>query len=132
MRFSVSIIKHRLRDEWIVAIADSLILPGCASGVQKQIAAFSDATTMATSNVSRAFAVVEDKHYQSRVEALVVSYPERGYEPGSIKPFLNEEDIAARSSILKALQLYAQKLADVMSDKQVKEFDDQKKTLEAR
>lgn len=113
-----------------LAILSAVVL-GCATDAQKEVTAFANATKTATNNVASAFQVVETKHYQAQANALVLNYPKSGYEPGSIKPFLTQEQINSRLTVLKSVQLYAQKLAEVMSDKQLNEFDEDTKEFGA-
>ena len=95
----------------------------------KRIAAFSAATSVAATSTAGAFEAVERSYYQTQVAALTVNYDTSGFDPKSIRPFLSVDDLEVRSKVLKGLQMYAEKLADIMSDRQLTEFDSQTKAF---
>lgn len=104
---------------------------GCATNnADKRIAAFSEATNLTTQNIANAFDIVERNYYEVQVLRCVVHYDEKqGFQPGSIKPFFAPEELEARLRVLKGLQQYSEKLALIMSDKQLSAFDKQTKNF---
>lgn len=107
-----------------------LILFACASqDAVRQITAFSRATTLTTENTATAFDMVEQNYYQMQVSRIVAKYDERGFNPLSIERFLEPEALEARLIVLRGLQQYSEKLAMIMGNDQLAEFDDQTKEL---
>ncbi|KKO18528.1 MAG: hypothetical protein DCC43_15990 [Candidatus Brocadia sp.] len=107
-----------------------LFLAGCAApNAQKRIAAFSTALSIATTNTTEAFETVDQKFYRTKVALLVNNYDEKGFNPNTEMHFLTGQDLAVREQLFKGLQRYAQKLADIMSDAQLKEFDAETKAF---
>lgn len=107
-----------------------LFLSGCANQLaQKRIVAFSTALSIATTNTTDAFEIVDQKYYQTKVALLVVNYDTKGFKPDTEMHFLPGEDLAVREKVFEALHQYAQKLADIMSDKQLKDFDAETKAF---
>lgn len=107
-----------------------LFFAGCATPhAQKRIAAFSTALSIATTNTTDAFETVDQKLYLTKVALLVNNYDEKGFNPNTEMHFLAGQDLAVREEVFKGLQLYAQKLADIMSDAQLKEFDAETKAF---
>ncbi|MBE7443996.1 MAG: hypothetical protein HS132_01520 [Planctomycetia bacterium] len=109
-----------------------VLFAGCATPhAQKRIAAFSTALSIATSNTTDAFETVDQKFYQTKIALLVNNYDEKGFNPNTEMRFLTGQDLAVREELFKGLQLYAEKLADIMSDAQLKEFDAETKAFGA-
>src|SRR5713101_804227 len=101
--------RFRLSDALVVLILIPLLaFPGCAvSPAAKRFAAFSSATSAATTSTTAAFETVEQSYYRTQVAALVVDYDTKGFNPKSIKPFLSSEDLEVRAKVLQGLQEYA-------------------------
>ncbi|HQU30161.1 MAG: hypothetical protein HRU72_11665 [Planctomycetia bacterium] len=107
-----------------------LFSAGCAApNAQKRIADFSTALSIATTNTTDAFETVDQKFYCTRVALLVNNYDEKGFNPNTEMHFLTGQDLESREQLFKGLQRYAQKLADIMSDTQMKEFDAETKAF---
>lgn len=127
----VSFLKNPVLLSGIIGLSGLVfLLAGCAApNAQKRIAAFSTALSIATTNTTDAFETVDQKFYQTKVAMLVNSYDEKGFNPNTEMHFLTGQDLAVREDLFKGLQLYAQKLADIMSDAQLKEFDAETKSF---
>ena len=104
---------------------------GCATqNAAKRIAAFSEATTLVTQNASDAFETVDRKYFDVQVARAVINY-DKGFDPHSIKPFLNPEELQVRLTVLKGLQRYSEKLSMIMGNEQLDKFDKQTQDLGA-
>jgi hypothetical protein len=122
---------HRQHAEQKVFIAVLLFscaairaLTGCAStDASKQIKAFSDATITTTSNVSRAFALVEDAHFQMEISEDVLNYSKSGFKPGTIQPFMSPAALQARIDILNGLKIYAANLSTLVGNAPLTNLD---------
>lgn len=114
----------------IVFLVVSLLVAACDSEeAARKIAAFSTATTVATSGTADAFAALDESYYQTNIARLVVDYDERGFDPEAAQRLLPPEDVEVRLQLLRAVQLYAERMADVMSDDQLAEFDAETKSF---
>lgn len=105
-----------------------LLLPGCASSLAtKQIATFATATTVAADNAAAAYESVEESYYEIRVAELTLNFDKEGFNPERIDRFhfLSDEDRSVRLQLLQGLKVYAQKLAEIMSDRQLEAFDEE-------
>jgi hypothetical protein len=120
-----------LRKLGVALLAVALIgLLGCVTpDAGKRIAAFSNATTLTTQNVTSAFDMVERNYYQMQVAKIVNKYDAEGFNPNSIQRFLEPEELDARITVLKGLQQYSEKLSVIMGNSQLSEFDKQTKNL---
>ena len=115
-----------------MAVLSVFVLVACvASGADKKIAAFSNATTQTTQNVTTAFDMVERNYYEMQVARIVNKYDTQGFNPSSIERFLKPDELAARITVMKGLQQYAEKLSLIMGNFQTSEFDKQTKNLGA-
>lgn len=109
-----------------------LIVVACASqDAAVRIAAFSEATTVTIQNTATAFDMVEQNYYQMQVSRMVAKYDQLGFNPLSIERFLDPEDLEARLLVLRGLQQYSEKLAMVMGNEQLTEFDEETRELGA-
>ncbi|MGO9371631.1 MAG: hypothetical protein ACLQBD_05970 [Syntrophobacteraceae bacterium] len=106
-------------------------LSGCASApaINKDIQAFSQSVTITTSNTTAAFEMVDSNYYQLQVAKLVNNYDEKGFNPKTVTRFLSSNELEIRLQALKAVATYATKIADIMSDNTLNEFDTQTKSF---
>lgn len=102
-----------------------LLLAGCVStdAALTRINAFSEATTLAASNTKAAYDTAERKYYDVQVLRSVVSYDTAGFHPEKFQTLFTPETRGAREAVLDALALYSQKLAVMMGNEQLDEFD---------
>lgn len=119
--------KNKIVFSFLFAI---ILFIGCATqDAGKRIAAFSEATNLTTQNIANAFDMVERSYYEVQVLRSVVNYDVRGFQPNSIQPFLEPEELEARLRVLKGLQQYSEKLALIMGNSQLSAFDKQTKNF---
>lgn len=113
-----------------VGLAVIFSLSACAtSAITKDIQAFSQGVTTTTSNTTAAFEMVDKNYYQLQVAKLVDAYDKAGFKPGTVMRFLPAEELEIRVQALQALNTYASKLSDIISDKTLTEFDTQTKAF---
>lgn len=109
-----------------IAAVSLLMLAGCVStdAALTRINAFSDATTLAASNTKAAYDTAERKYYDVQVLRSVVSYDTAGFHPEKFQTLFTAESRGAREAVLDALSLYGQKLAVLMGNEQLDQFDE--------
>ena len=113
---------------WLLLLA--VCLSACATdGLKKDIQAFSEGVTLTTTNTAAAFEIVEGNYYQVRVAQLAADYEKKGFNPNSVTRFLPPEEMNLRLQVLEALQVYADKLSEIMDDKKLEEFDSQTRSF---
>ena len=109
-----------------VFLVSVLLLPACAtSQAGKKIQAFSKATSVAANNTGNAYETIDNNYFRAHVASLIVDYDENGFNPNAATHLLPDEDIKVRKEVLDGLEQYADKLTEIMSNKQLDEFDAQ-------
>ncbi len=109
-----------------IAALGLFMLAGCVStdAALTRINAFSEATTLAAGNTKTAYDTAERKYYDVQVLRSVVSYDTAGFRPDKFQTLFSADSRQARESVLDALALYGQKLAVMMGNEQLDEFDE--------
>jgi len=96
------------------ALCCCLLTAGCGvSPLATRVSAFGAAASLIAKDSSASYDTVERTVYNAEVSSLVLDFDTKGFDPAGIKPFLSGEDLAARHSMLDALQHYATFLQDV-------------------
>ena len=114
------------------AIPGYLALCSCVSSrVHSAIPAFATALTSTTTNVQTAFETVEQKYEEAQALELAVNYDTAGFDPDKVNPWLQPEDMEARTKLLKALQQYASQLESIAGKDSMDEADTTTKALGA-
>lgn len=105
-------------------------LAGCSlSPLAKRAAAFAPAAAAAAKDTTAAYVLVEQTHQQQEIAAIVTNFDQDGFSSDKLKPFVDDEDMAARKQILDGLAKYAETLAWVSGDQPMTEFDTQAAAL---
>ena len=100
---------------------------GCASQhATERITAFSEANRLTMQNIAAAFDTVERKHYEMQVSRIVNDPDSFQCDPSkrTIGHFLSPDELQARLQVLEGLQKYSEKLAVIMGNEQLDEFDE--------
>ncbi len=100
---------------------------GCASQhATERITAFSEANRVTMQNIAAAFDTVERKHYEMQVSRIVNDPESFQCDPSkrTIGHFLSPDELQARMQVLEGIQKYTEKLAAIMGNEQLDEFDE--------
>ena len=104
-----------------------VLFTGCATQrATERIAAFSEANRLTMQNIAAAFDTVERKHYEMQVSRIVNDPESFQCDPSkrTIGHFLSPDELQARMQVLEGIQKYAEKLAVIMGNEQLDEFDE--------
>lgn len=118
------------RRQLLLVSTTCVFVAGCSvSPLTKRAVTFSTAATAAATDTANAYQMVEDTYYQAQVASLVVSFDENGFDPNSIKAFMPEKDMEARTEVIEGLHEYAELLAEVSGDAPVTALNTQTQAL---
>jgi two-component sensor histidine kinase len=93
-----------------------LLINGCVSkDAAKDIAKFSSAVSLTTSNSASAYQLVENEHLQAQFSETLLNY-DGGLFKSAFPPFLTSDQVQLRLEVLDGLQTYAERLSALMSD----------------
>src|SRR3970282_748365 len=109
-----------------------VLFTGCATQhATERIVAFSEANKLTMQNIADAFDTVERKHYEMQVSRIVNDPESFQCDPSkrTIGHFLSPDEIQARMHVLEGIQKYAEKLAMIMGNKQVDQFDERTRDI---
>lgn len=104
-----------------------VFITGCATQhATERIEAFSEANKLTIQNIAAAFDTVERKHYEMQVSRIVNDPESFQCDPSkrTIGHFLSPDELQARMHVLEGIQKYAEKLAIIMGNEQLDEFDE--------
>ena len=111
----------------LTVILAIVFFTGCATQhATERIAAFSEANKLTMQNIAAAFDTVERKHYEMQVSRIVNDPESFQCDPSkrTIGHFLSPDELQARMQVLEGIQKYAEKLAIIMGNEQLDEFDE--------
>jgi len=110
---------------WPITLLIAALLSGCVSqnAASTRIKAFSDATTLVTSNMKAGLDTTENKYFDVQVQRAVVDYDKNGFQPGQFKPLFTPESRSIRNAVLDSFSLYGQNLSAMMGNEQLDQFD---------
>jgi hypothetical protein len=101
-------------------------ISGCAlSPLAARTAAFSTAANAAISQTTNAYQLVNQSYAEAQMAILVSTYDRTGFDAATIKPFLPDEDLEVRTTVLNGLQQYAALLAEVSGNQPVADMEAQ-------
>lgn len=112
---------------FLIMIFVVVFFVGCASQhATERIIAFSEANKLAMQNIATAFDTVERKHYEMQVSRIVNDPESFQCDPSkrTVGHFLSPDELQARLQVLEGLQKYSEKLAVIMGNEQLDEFDE--------
>ena len=102
----------------------ALCLGSCASQIPaEQINNFSLGATSVANQTRNSYQVVQDEYLKAQTYRIIADYDRQGFQPALLKPFLPAEALQVRIDVLQGLSAYAQGLASMASDSQIKQFD---------
>jgi hypothetical protein len=91
----------------------------------KRASNFAIAATAASKDATNAYQLVEQEHYNAEVERLVTNLGSAAFDLNSIQPFMQPDQMDARTKLIKGLSEYAEALAAVAGDQPLSDFDTQ-------
>ncbi|MBM2833209.1 MAG: hypothetical protein HW406_370 [Candidatus Brocadiaceae bacterium] len=112
---------------FLTVVLALVFITGCATQhATERIAAFSEANKLTMQNIAAAFDTVERKHYEMQVSRIVNDPESFQCDPSkrTIGHFLSPDELQARMQVLEGIQKYAEKLAVIMGNEQLDEFDE--------
>src|ERR1039458_3389916 len=105
----------------------ALLVAGCSvSPMLKRASDFATAATAASKDATNAYQLVEQEHYNAEVERLVTDFGTAKFNLDSIQPFMQPDEMEARTKLIKGLSAYAETLAMVAGDQPLTEVDTQR------
>ncbi len=104
----------------------ALLVAGCSvSPIVKRASEFATAATAASKDATNAYQLVEQEHYNAEVERLVTEFGTAKFDLNSIQPFMQPDEMEARTKLIKGLSAYAETLAVVAGDQPLSDMDTQ-------
>lgn len=104
----------------------TLLAAGCSmSPIVKRASDFATAATAASKDATNAYQLVEEEHYNAEMERLVTDFGTSRFDLNSIQPFLQPDEMDARTKLIKGLSAYAESLAAVAGDRSLTDLDTQ-------
>jgi hypothetical protein len=108
----------------------AFLVAGCSvSPIVKRASDFATAATAASKDATNAYQLVEQEHYNAEVERLVTNFGTAGFDLNSIQPFMQPDEMDARTKLIKGLNEYAEALAAVAGDQPLTDFDTQAEAI---
>jgi hypothetical protein len=104
----------------------ALLIAGCSvSPLVKNASKFATEATAASKDATNAYQLVEQEHYNAEVERLVTEFGTAKFDLNSIQPFMQPDEMEARTKLIKGLSAYAETLAVVAGDQPLSDMDTQ-------